>query len=320
LRVTGKEEGPAEATPQAADRAVEVLLQSASRNRRSAGSAADADVAAMIRLWDAVEPVGQSAGYAALLGTPTWRERLVALRGRWSTLSRPLVWPAIPAAAAAALAAMVLVPRTGDYTAEGQAQHLTLADGSTVVLEPSSTLKFESKGGKRLATLTGAARFSVAHDKAHPFLVAVGDAQVQVVGTQFTLDYRRPCTQLSVQSGTVILRPPSAARRMLHAGEEAVSIDKGQSYRSCLRGARGMAALRWSYIDVPLANIVRDVQPFYPRQIVLSSPELAVARVTTTFRLTEVGDLIEPLANAAGAETKNTAAGAVRLSLRSGQH
>lgn len=289
-----EDDRPARRAMDAADRAVSAMLRPHAAATEAAGAPSEEEesVRAMGRLWDEMGGLKHSPGYAALLGTPTWRERIVELRERLAGSAWRFALPLVPAGAAAALALYVVAPHPAHYEAGGQAQRITLADRSSIVLGPSSRLDFEMAGGKRLASLTGEAQFSVAHDVAHPFLITVGDAQVRVVGTRFTLAYRNACTQLSVLSGTVVIRSPSMAPRRLNAGEETVNVDNGQSYRICLDHAQGAAALRWSYIDVPLSTVIDDVGRFYPRKIVIRSPDLARERVTMTFKVSEVENII----------------------------
>lgn len=233
--------------------------------------------------------------YGELLGTPTWREHLVDARNRLLASPWKFALPAVPVGAMAMAAAFfAMTPSVTHYDAGDGAQAITLADGSAVRLSPASRLDFQIAKGRRMASLTGEAQFSVAHDTRHPFLVAVGDAQVRVVGTRFKLTHRSGCTQLAVLSGIVEMRSPSAAPRRLRAGEEAAHVDGGASYRTCGAG-EGRGALRWSYIDVPLATVVDDMNRVSSRRIRISSPETARKRVTLSFAADEIDDMIDVL-------------------------
>jgi len=243
-------------------------------------------------LWGEMDGLRHSPGYAELLGAQTWRERLVELRDQLAASAWRFALPALPGAAAVALAFYLLVPQPTHYTAGAQPQRITLSDRSSVILKPASSFDFEIAHGQRLATLVGEAQFAIAHDAAHPFLVNIGDAQVRVVGTRFTLAYRDGCTQLSVLSGTVDIGSRSMKPRRLHAGEETVAIDNDRSYRMCLDRSAAGEPLRWSYVDVPLSTVVDDLARVYPKKIVIQSPELASERVTMTFRIEEVENVI----------------------------
>lgn len=67
---------------------------------------------------------------------------------------------------------------------------LTLTDGSKVVMNSASSITFPTAftGNKRKVTITGEAYFEVAHDKSKPFVVAKGDAEIEVLGTHFNVN------------------------------------------------------------------------------------------------------------------------------------
>lgn len=298
----------------AAERALRSVLRTPGGRTDGSRDDMDEQAGSMLRLWNDAGDLRHSDNYANLLGTPTWRERLVALRASLATKAPRFALPALSTAALAALAAYLLIPRATHYQAGAQAQALTLPDRSAIVLAPSSALDFRRQDGKRIAHLDGEAQFSVAHDTAHPFLIEVGDALVRVVGTRFTLSYRKPCTQLSVLSGTVTIRSPSMAPRQLNAGEAIVNIDEGQSYHACLDKAAGAPALRWSYVDVPLSTVINDVSRFYPKKIIIKSPDLANEHVTTTFKIDEVGNVIDSIPNIADAHIEKGEDGTLYIS------
>jgi transmembrane sensor len=76
----------------------------------------------------------------------------------------------------------VLTPRGGQY-------QVTLPDGSHVWLNAASSLRFPTAftTGQRIVQLTGEGYFEIAKRKEAPFLVQVGNTQVQVLGTHFDI-------------------------------------------------------------------------------------------------------------------------------------
>lgn len=111
-------------------------------------------------------------------------------------------------AAAAAIVAAVSVTATffatktylaGRYQAtemakvsvpDGTSRWLTLADSTRVFLAGGSTLVSPTtfSGSTRTVFLIGKARFSVAKDKEHPFIVRTQGMAVKAIGTRFTVD------------------------------------------------------------------------------------------------------------------------------------
>lgn len=74
------------------------------------------------------------------------------------------------------------VPRGGEYT-------VTLQDGSVVQLNSASELRYpvQFAGQERRVFLSGEAYFEVAKDARHPFVVEVGHAEIEVLGTSFNV-------------------------------------------------------------------------------------------------------------------------------------
>jgi len=82
-------------------------------------------------------------------------------------------------------AAKIQMYSSADFT-----KHIYLPDGSSVVMEPHSTVELSSDFGKtdRKIIFTGKATFDIAKDKARPFRINAKDFTVQVLGTKFFLD------------------------------------------------------------------------------------------------------------------------------------
>ena len=86
----------------------------------------------------------------------------------------------------------LMVPRTTEKTfASGKAvsSPLSLADGSTIYLNSSSTIKFPEKfgGDHREVYFWGEAFFEIAHDPARPFIIETGETRIKVLGTSFNI-------------------------------------------------------------------------------------------------------------------------------------
>lgn len=74
-------------------------------------------------------------------------------------------------------------PKGGQYS-------LTLADGSKVVLNAASSLRYPTRftGKDRIVELTGEGYFEVAHNKEKPFKVVSRGQTVEVLGTHFNIN------------------------------------------------------------------------------------------------------------------------------------
>jgi len=113
-------------------------------------------------------------------------------------------------AAAAAVAALVFTPAvpTAYATGKGETRHVVLKDGTQIDLNAGSKITVSFDGHARRVQVDDAeATFDVAHDAARPFLIAVGDQQIRVVGTQFNVRRRDAGLTLTVSRGVVEVRP-----------------------------------------------------------------------------------------------------------------
>ena len=86
----------------------------------------------------------------------------------------------------------------------GELSTLTLADDSTITLNAGSKLSYADDFNKahRLVTLEGEAFFDVEKSE-HPFIVHAGDAEVEVLGTQFNVYARDGQVRVGVKEGRV---------------------------------------------------------------------------------------------------------------------
>lgn len=72
---------------------------------------------------------------------------------------------------------------------KGNRTSITLPDGTKAWLNNGTKLTYpaEFNGKNREVKLEGEGYFEVSHDKAHPFIVKIGDNQIKVLGTKFAV-------------------------------------------------------------------------------------------------------------------------------------
>ena len=78
-----------------------------------------------------------------------------------------------------------VLDKTTDYT-----RHLTLPDGSTVILNANSKLDLSGNfsGNTREVILVGEAYFDIKHDEKKPFIIHTGEIKTIVLGTAFNIN------------------------------------------------------------------------------------------------------------------------------------
>ena len=112
-------------------------------------------------------------------------------------------------------------------TPNGGQYRIVLSDGSQIMINAASTLRFPSNfhgSATRTVELKGEAYFEVAKDKLHPFLVTAGDQKVEVLGTHFNVaGYSdEPEIKTTLLEGSVkVSSLATGATRQLNPGQQA---------------------------------------------------------------------------------------------------
>lgn len=103
----------------------------------------------------------------------------------------------------------------------GSSKLIILADGSQVVLEPFSTLKYpkDFSGSERVVFLTGEAFFKIEHDTLKPFLVYANETITKVLGTSFRISAYEGEDEVEVQ----VIAGKVAVYAQVKTGEETPS-------------------------------------------------------------------------------------------------
>ncbi|MFK8329748.1 FecR family protein [Pseudomonas sp. BJa5] len=111
-------------------------------------------------------------------------------------------------------------------TDSGERRQIQLADGSKLLLDGASAVDVDLRGAVRKVRLVqGQVFLEVIHD-GRPFVVEVGDAQVQVLGTRFAVSRGRDQDQVVLLKGRVEVSS-DGDKRQLVAGQRLRISDKG---------------------------------------------------------------------------------------------
>lgn len=129
--------------------------------------------------------------------------------------------------------------RADQMTGVAQQREVTLADGSTIRLAPSSAIATHFTVGRRdVRLLRGEAFFQVVHDTKRPFVVTVGAVQTTDVGTAFDIRRNDADTTVAVREGAVQVEgngSPGGLPEVLHAGDEIRVSTNGGSVSDVAR-------------------------------------------------------------------------------------
>jgi transmembrane sensor len=181
------------------------------------------------------------------------------------------------------------VPSRIYTTTIGQRAHVTLADGSTVLLAPLSRLEVAAdySHGSRTVQLEGQAYFTVHASASDAFSVRTGGVSTRVLGTTFDIRHYAgdPTVRVAVTDGKVAV----ASRHqtlMLSAGAVAHATD---STAVLTRGAETATnATAWTdgqlvFQEVPVRTVLEGLGRWYGYEFRLADTALANRPVTVTF-------------------------------------
>lgn len=201
------------------------------------------------------------------------------------------------AAASAAVAAALVVGMTGLLpkhspgshfelvTAEaGSPRDVVLAGGSRVALNGGTRLRVSSDG-RHVDVEAGEARFVVAHDAAHPFVVRVKDTLITDVGTRFDVVRRDGGLSVAVAEGSVSVGIGSADPIMLTAGKALNAEGTTVRIGTILPADVGSWRDGWlKYDNASLGQVATDLERV-TGHVIQVSPALADRRFTGTLFL-----------------------------------
>lgn len=151
----------------------------------------------------------------------------------------------------------------------GKSYRLTLADGTEVWLNADSKLTYPGrfKGKYREVALEGEAYFSVAKDKAHPFIVHTPQMTTTVTGTEFNVSaYSGAPTHVTLVKGRVsVARPGHNATQTLSPGDDAATDGQADiQVRQVDTDSHTLWKEGLFYFDnVPLETVLKEIGRWY---------------------------------------------------------
>lgn len=237
-------------------------------------------------------------------------------RPRW-------LWGGAIAASLAILVAGPILRSSADpviYENGGMANRsLALANGTSVILAPSSRIVVTGKGADAIELARGEAYFDVRHDPGRTLTVSAGALRISDIGTRFSINLARGAVRVGVAEGVVSVEAPGVARPVrLDAGHQLVGgggaltlapVDVAQigSWRSG----------RLSYTDTPLALVAADISRYSGKAIIVD-PSVEKKHFSGSLVIGDGSKLVGDLVDVMGIDAQSTG-DAVRIGpMRSG--
>ena len=189
----------------------------------------------------------------------------------------------------------ISTPRGGQY-------QLTLADGSKVWLNASSSLRFPASftGNERKVEITGEAYFEVAKNASMPFIVSAKGMNVEVLGTHFNINSYtdEAAIKTTLLEGAVKVSKGNAIQ-ILSPGQQAQLNNVGQITVS--KNADVDEIMAWKngsfvFNSTDIENIMRQISRWYDVDVSFDgniSKELFSGIVSRTSKLSQVLKIME---------------------------
>lgn len=152
-------------------------------------------------------------------------------------------------------------PMTEFATAPGQRHEITLADGSQILLNGGTRIRFSPSRPREIEMKGGEILFRVRHDADHPFVVTSGNTRLVDVGTVFDVQQQAGVLDVAVAEGAVLYNARGgeirlgAGDRLTRAGDEAVPV----LAKADPAAVGGWQANVLTYDDAPLSQVVADL-------------------------------------------------------------
>ena len=210
-------------------------------------------------------------------------------------------------------------------TATAEIREVALDDGTVITLGAESEIDVRfSEGRRQVALLSGEAFFDVAKDASRPFFVDIDDTQIRVVGTAFDVRRGAAGVDVSVLEGIVEVRrpndgvPQNTASVLLEAGEQVASTSNAGLTAVTPVSVKALGAWRQGRLvfdNVTLREVIVDLDRYYDGDIVIDGDEIAMMRVTASYRTDDVEKMISNLERLLPIEIDRSRRG--RLTIRS---
>jgi transmembrane sensor len=200
-------------------------------------------------------------------------------------------------------------------TAVGETRQVVLADGTTVDLNADSRLVATlDSATRRIRVERGEALFIVADDSARSFEVQAGAGVLRDMGTTFDVALAGENVTVGVIEGAVEVRLSGSNEKTVIGGGERIAYSPaGLSPPGRFDGEAATAwrSGRFVFRDMPLDEVVGQLNRHHPCRTVLADARLARLRVSGAFRIADRDGLLTAIEalypvrrEEAGAETR----------------
>ena len=191
-----------------------------------------------------------------------------------------------------------------DKTAIGETKSITLSDGTTIVLNEGSTLKYPEtlQGKERRVELNGEAFFDVTRNEAMPFVIETKHTTINVLGTSFNVNafLDKAITEVQVKTGKVSFSPKGSEKALtLTANQKGTFNHQTRALKP--ETDNTLNALAWyskklSFKKTPLSKVLMDLENYFKVDINLKDSRMGQCEYTSLFNNPDLEAMLQTLA------------------------
>lgn len=168
--------------------------------------------------------------------------------------------------------------------------HISLPDGSTVILNTGSTLTYNKNKAfntnPRELTLEGEAFFNVTHDDANPFIVHAGNLTTTVLGTAFNINTSNTQTSVTVKHGKVSVADNHGHQALINTNEQITT--NAHTHTFSKTNIPADTATAWmddliTFHDATMEETLTRLEKYYGVKIQLANEKLKTNHITARF-------------------------------------
>ncbi|MFD1952063.1 FecR family protein [Sphingomonas arantia] len=268
----------------------------------------------------AAEAAWDASPHARLRDTPA-PPGAPGTTARPSVLSRRSLGMSLIAASmvgAIGLGRVMLADGDRHETRRGQQSVARLSDGSSIALNTDTRLDVSVDASQRLVRfIAGEALFTVARDETRPFVVDLGNARVEVLGTAFNIRKRTDNVELTVTHGLVSVIAANGQSTQVGVGKTTlIRPDVVATTDLDVALLRQRVAWQDGYIelkDETLEQAVAEFNRYRDQPILIGDPRIASLAIAGRFGVHDGDAFVGALQASFAITAERTTDGAVVL-------
>lgn len=195
------------------------------------------------------------------------------------------------------------------YTVTGEVKEVTLTDGSRIVLNSESRLRYPTAftGQERQVFLQGQGFFKVTHNARKPFRVHANKIDVQVLGTSFDVKAygNDPFIEVAVATGKVAVTEAGGKSKahFLTPGKGFIyQLSTGQPHLHSVEIASlgTWQQRRISFKNQSLESITRELQRYFKVKFVFANQQIKQTKLSLSIRNQNLDMVMKALSASGG--------------------